>query len=87
MTRCVGDHYGWPGLMDAIQNELHRDTAFYRLDITVNQLAPVDNYHAFGWPERLRLRAAGISATDRVLDVGGGIGGPARRSPSASAAT
>ena len=44
------------------------------------QLAPVDNYHWHRLAGTLALvRAAKITADDRVLDVGGGIGGPARQ--------
>ena len=65
--------------MDAIENELRRN-GIAPEHVTVAQLAPVDNYHAFRLAGTVALaRAAGISATDRVLDVGGGIGGPARQ--------
>lgn len=79
LDALVGGHYGWPGLMDAIENEL-RQHGIDPEHVTVDQLAPVDNYHAFRLAGTIALaRAAGISATDRVLDVGGGIGGPARQ--------
>jgi len=75
----VSGHYGWPGLMGAIENEIRRH-GIEPEDVTVAQLAPVDNYHAFRLAGTLALAAAaGISAADRVLDVGGGIGGPARQ--------
>lgn len=75
----VTGHYGWPGLMEAIENEIRRN-GIEPKDVTVAQLAPVDNYHAFRLAGTLALaNAAGISAADRVLDVGGGIGGPARQ--------
>ena len=75
----VSDHYGWPGLMDAIEKEIRRH-GIEPEDVTVAQLAPVDNYHAFRLAGTLALAtAARISAADRVLDVGGGIGGPARQ--------
>lgn len=42
-------------------------------------LSPVDEFHLRGRAATLELaRAAGITATSRVLDVGSGIGGPAR---------
>jgi len=75
----ISGHYGWPGLMDAIENELRRN-GIKPEDVTVAQLAPLDNYHAFRLAGTVALAAAaGISAADRVLDVGGGIGGPARQ--------
>jgi hypothetical protein len=52
---------------------------------TVDDLAPVDNYHWHRLAGTLALaRAAKITAADRVLDVGGGIGGPALASPPSS---
>ena len=75
----VSGHYGWPGLMEAIESEIRRN-GIEPEDVTVAQLAPVDNYHAFRLAGTVALaNAAGISAADRVLDVGGGIGGPARQ--------
>jgi SAM-dependent methyltransferase len=75
----ISDHYGWSGLMDAIEQEL-RQNGIDPEHVTVAQLAPIDNYHANRLAGTLALvRAAGITATDRVLDVGGGIGGPARQ--------
>src|SRR3954454_8301392 len=74
----VSSHYGWSGLMEAIELEL-RQKGIEPEDVTVDQLAPVDNYHAYRLAGTLALAgAAGISPTDRVLDVGGGIGGAAR---------
>ncbi|HEU5191564.1 MAG TPA: methyltransferase domain-containing protein [Methylomirabilota bacterium] len=54
-----------------------------RLDaLTVDDLAPADHFHGGGLDATLRLaRLAGLDkapAGTRVLDVGGGIGGPAR---------
>ena len=75
----VSDHYGWPGLMEAIETEIRRH-GIEPEDVTVAQLAPVDNYHAFRLAGTVALAtAAGITAAERVLDVGGGIGGPARQ--------
>jgi ubiquinone/menaquinone biosynthesis C-methylase UbiE len=75
----ISGHYGWPGLMDAIEKELRRN-GIEPQDVTVAQLAPLDNYHAFRLAGTIALATAtGISAADRVLDVGGGIGGPARQ--------
>ena len=46
LDALVGGHYGWPGLMDAIEKEL-RQHGIDPEHVTVDQLAPVDNYHAF----------------------------------------
>jgi SAM-dependent methyltransferase len=47
--------------------------------LTVDLLAPVDQFHGGGKPATERLaRLAGPAPGARVLDVGGGLGGPAR---------
>lgn len=47
--------------------------------LTPDDLAPVDQLHTGGKPATLALiRLAGFGAGARVLDVGGGLGGPAR---------
>jgi ubiquinone/menaquinone biosynthesis C-methylase UbiE len=75
----VNRHYGWSGLMASIEAEIRRN-GIEPTDVTVDELAPVDNYHWHRLAGTLALaRAAAIGATDHVLDVGGGIGGPARQ--------
>jgi SAM-dependent methyltransferase len=75
----ISDHYGWSGLMEAIEQEIRRK-GIDPEQVTVADLAPVDNYHWHRLAGTLALaRAAEITAADRVLDVGGGIGGPARQ--------
>lgn len=47
--------------------------------LKTNDLAPLDQFHARGLPATRELATmAGIDAGTRVLDVGSGIGGPAR---------
>ena len=74
----IGAHYDRPGLGEAILRAL---TAMGKDQehLTPVDLAPVDEFHARGLTatRELALRA-GISSGARVLDVGGGIGGPAR---------
>ncbi|GAC1451298.1 MAG: class I SAM-dependent methyltransferase [Ktedonobacterales bacterium] len=75
----ISGHYGWSGLMERIEQEL-RQHGIDPQRVTVDQLAPVDNYHSFRLAGTLALaRLAAITGADRVLDVGGGIGGPARQ--------
>jgi ubiquinone/menaquinone biosynthesis C-methylase UbiE len=75
----VNRHYGWSGLMETIEAEIRRNE-IEPTQVTVDELAPVDNYHWHRLAGTLALaRAAEITDVDRVLDVGGGIGGPARQ--------
>ena len=75
----VNRHYGWSGLMETIEDEIRRN-GIDPARVTVDELAPVDNYHWHRLAGTLALaRAAAITADDSVLDVGGGIGGPARQ--------
>jgi MPBQ/MSBQ methyltransferase len=47
--------------------------------LTVDDLAPLDQFHGGGKPATVRLaRLAALGPETRVLDVGGGFGGPAR---------
>jgi sarcosine/dimethylglycine N-methyltransferase len=47
--------------------------------LTIDDLAPSDQFHSGGKDATLRLaRVAGLRPGLRVLDVGGGLGGPAR---------
>lgn len=75
----ISGHYGWSGLMERIEEELRHNGIDPR-QVTVDQLAPVDNYHWRRLAGTLALaRLAAITPADHVLDVGGGIGGPARQ--------
>ena len=74
----VNSHYGWSGLMETIEEEIRRN-GIDPTRVTVDELAPVDNYHGTHGRYPALARAAAINAADRVLDVGGGIGGPARQ--------
>lgn len=79
IERSVSGHYGWTGLMDTIEAEIRRH-GIEPSQVTLAQLAPVDNYHWLRLAGTLALAdAAGIAGTESVLDVGGGIGGPARQ--------
>jgi SAM-dependent methyltransferase len=74
----VRDHYGAAGLTDRLKTAL---TAFGPEDerLTPQQLAGIDQFHTRGYPATLELaRLAEISAAAVVLDIGAGIGGPAR---------
>jgi SAM-dependent methyltransferase len=74
----VDAHYGRANLGDAILEGLRRvgkDPAALAPD----DLAPVDQFHTRGKEATLELaRVAGLAAGTAVIDLGGGLGGPAR---------
>ncbi len=78
MSRTADAYWGRDGLERAILDALaaagHDVGA-----LTIDVLAPADQFHGGGKPATQRLaRLAGLGPGSRVLDVGGGLGGPAR---------
>lgn len=74
----VSAYYSSWNLIGTIERVL-RDAGIDPAHVTVEQLAPIDNFHSHGPAGTHELaRVAGVTADQRVLDVGGGIGGPAR---------
>lgn len=76
--RSVSDHYGRSDLGRAVLAAL-RAAGKDPDALTVEDLAPVDQLHVRGREATLELaRLTGLTPAMKVLDVGGGIGGPAR---------
>ena len=74
----VDEHYARSGLGPAILGALRLAGKNVNA-LTPDDLAPVDHFHIRGKEATLALaRLAGIGPGMRVLDVGGGLGGPAR---------
>ena len=74
----VREHYSADGLTDRIKAALATVTPETEA-LTVAQLAPLDQFHTRGSLATAELaRAARLDASTRVLDLGCGIGGPAR---------
>ena len=77
-TRSISDHWGTGDVFARILDAMKRagidpDT------VTVEQLAPVDHFHARGFPATKDLAdVLPITAGDRLVDIGCGLGGPAR---------
>lgn len=74
----LNQHYGRVGLDEAILAGLR--AVGKDLDaLTPEDLAPADQFHTRGRDATFELaRLAGLEGTMRILDVGGGLGGPAR---------
>ena len=77
-NRAIGDYWGREELGQAILDAL--SASGKDLDaLTIDDLAPFDQFHAGGKAATERLaRLADLTPGTRVLDVGGGFGGPAR---------
>jgi len=74
----VRDHYRTTGLTERLKTAL---TAFGADEqrLTPQQLAALDQFHTRGLAATVELaKLAGINADMSVLDVGSGVGGPAR---------
>jgi len=78
VNNAIQTHYTRPDLGNAILEALERagkDTD----RLTLEDLAPIDEFHIRGRVATLELaRAAGLDAAKRVLDVGSGVGGTSR---------
>jgi SAM-dependent methyltransferase len=74
----VREHYNSTGLTDRIKSALATITPENQ-GRTIAQLAPLDQFHTRGILATGELAAAaGLDPSSRVLDLGCGIGGPAR---------
>ncbi len=82
MTQDVNDaiqtHYGRSDLAAVILAALEQAGANLQ-QLSLEQLAPIDEFHIRGRAATLELaQAAGLGSTMRVLDIGSGLGGTAR---------
>jgi len=77
-TTKVREHYNATGLTGRIKSALATITPEDQ-PLTVAQLAPLDQFHTRGILATAELAgAAGLEPSSRVLDLGCGLGGPAR---------
>jgi SAM-dependent methyltransferase len=76
--RTVGEHYRRDNLTEEILKAL-RAAGKDPDTVAAGDLVPIDQFHTRGREATLDLaRLAGVTSGMRVLDVGGGLGGPAR---------
>ncbi len=75
---AIADHWGKGDVYALIVSALKKTSK--SLDsLTVNDLAPVDHFHARGFPATIELGdSLRIKANQHILDIGCGLGGPAR---------
>jgi SAM-dependent methyltransferase len=75
---AIRNHWNRDGLGKTILRKVEESGR--SLDaLTIEDLAPFDQFHAGGKVSTIRLaRLTGLKSGMRVLDVGGGLGGPAR---------
>lgn len=78
LTTAVNAHYGRVKIGEALLRSL--EEAGKNLDaLSMDDLAPLEDFHSGGRAATIALAGlAGISAGMRIIDVGCGIGGPAR---------
>jgi MPBQ/MSBQ methyltransferase len=77
-VQAISDYWGRDGLGQAILDTLAASGKNLEA-LTIHDLAPLDQFHGGGLAATVRLaRLAGLQPGTRVLDVGGGLGGPAR---------
>jgi 2-polyprenyl-3-methyl-5-hydroxy-6-metoxy-1,4-benzoquinol methylase len=74
----VRQHYSAVSLTERIKSALTTIVPDGQ-PLTVDELAPLDQFHVRGMVATAELAsAAGVDPSSRVLDIGCGIGGPAR---------
>jgi SAM-dependent methyltransferase len=74
----VREHYSASGLVNRIKSALTTIVPDGQ-PVTVDELAPLDQFHIRGMLATAELAsAAGVEPSTHVLDIGCGIGGPAR---------
>ena len=77
-TRTITDHYSSGDLLARLEARLRED-GFDLSQATAETLAPYDHFHGRGLEATEDMAALlQIAETDHILDVGSGLGGPAR---------
>ena len=77
-TAAVAEHYGSHGIAERVLAAL-RDAKGADAPVTPDNLAPFDHFHGRGVVATQEIAAQlALQPGERVLDIGSGIGGPAR---------
>jgi SAM-dependent methyltransferase len=77
-AKSIAGHWSRKGLYELIVSTL-RKTSKGLEGLSVEDLAPVDHYHARGLPATVELAdRMPIRSGHRLVDIGSGLGGPAR---------
>jgi len=78
MTKVIADHWGSGDVYGLIMSALDKMSKPLE-GLTIEDLAPVDHFHARGLPATIELAdRLPIKAGQHILDIGCGLGGPAR---------
>lgn len=78
VNEAIKNHYGRRNLAEIILGALE-DAGADIQRLSLEQLAPIDEFHIRGRAATLELAlAAGLNSANRVLDIGSGIGGTSR---------
>ncbi len=77
-AQAIADHWGRGDIYGLIMSALKKTSKPLEA-LTVEDLAPVDHFHARGFPATVELAdQLPIRPGDHILDIGCGLGGPAR---------
>ena len=77
-TQSIADHWGTGDVYSRILKAMS-EAGMNTQSVTVEDLAPVDHFHARGFPATVELAdVLPIESGDRLVDIGCGLGGPAR---------
>ena len=77
-ANAISDHWGKGDVYSRILEAMEL-AGIDPESVTIEQLAPVDHFHARGFPATVELAdALPVKENDRLVDIGCGIGGPAR---------
>ena len=79
--KAIADHWGSGDIYALIVSTLEKLSKSIDA-LTMEDLAPVDHYHARGLPATIELAdRLPFKANQHIVDIGCGLGGPPRKTP------